>query len=57
MEFKLENSCATMNQHKYLNKLLEKFNLKDCHSKVIPCDMSINSIIANDLQHLVLLLI
>ena len=50
MEFKLENSCATMNQHKYLDKLLEKFNLKDCHSKIIPCDMSINSIIANDSQ-------
>ena len=40
IEFKFDQSCVSMNQSKYLEKVLEKFQMSNCNPKSIPCDLS-----------------
>ena len=40
MEFKFDKSCVSINQCKYLEKVLEKFQMSNCNPKSIPCDLS-----------------
>jgi hypothetical protein len=44
IEFNFSNNCIEMNQTKYIEKILSKFRMTECHPKSIPCDMSVNSI-------------
>ena len=51
IEFKV-NDCISMNQFKYLDKILNKFGMTDCNPKGIPCDLSANKIIDSDSKEL-----
>ena len=39
-EFKFDQSSVSMNQSKYLEKVLEKFQMSNCNPKSVPCDLS-----------------
>lgn len=41
IEFKHENGCITMNQAKYIMKLLERFQMTDCKPKATPCNSDV----------------
>ena len=41
IEFNIKDNTIEMNQSKYTEKILVKFQMTDCHPKAIPCDMNI----------------
>ena len=43
MEFIFHDNYVMINHKKYCEKILERFDMMNCKSKSIPCDMSINS--------------
>ena len=43
IEFKCENGTIEMNQTRYLEKVLERFKMKDCKPKSTPCEIGMNS--------------
>ena len=45
IEFSFEKDCITMNQTKYLEKMLDRFGMSDCKPKATPCDLSVNKMI------------
>ena len=52
IEFVSGDHCITMQQKKYCEKILERFNMSDCKSKCIPCDPSINKILNSESSEL-----
>ena len=49
-QFDFIDSDIIMSQRNYVGKMLSKYNMNDCKTKSLPCDISVNSIIANDLK-------
>ena len=52
IEFEVCKSYIFMHQSKYVDKVLEKFRMKDCHPKVCPCDASCLNSAWEDSEHL-----
>ena len=48
MEFKFDGKTIRMSQHKYLDKMINRFDLQNCNPKSVPCDLSVDKIIQND---------
>ena len=48
IEFKCVVGCIKMNQTKYLEKMLSKFEMMDCKPKATPCDIGANKIRDDD---------
>ena len=48
IEFKFENDCISMNQSKYVEKILSKFKMSNCNPKAVPCDPSVSKLRYND---------
>ena len=42
IEFSVEADCIKMNQEQYVDKILNRFNMNDCHPKLVPCDPNVN---------------
>ena len=42
IQFKCENDCIEMSQSKFVEKILERFNMSDCKSKAVPCQLGAN---------------
>ena len=40
ISFSVTSNCIEMNQSKYIEKILDKFNMTDCYVKKVPCDPS-----------------
>jgi len=45
INFYFADNSIQMNQSKYINKLLDKFKMSDCNTKLIPCDLSVKDVI------------
>jgi transposase InsO family protein len=52
IEFERKESCFEMNQKKYLEKLLQKFDMKDCKPRATPCDIGVNKMKSEDSKEL-----
>ena len=52
MQFKFENDCVTINQGNYLGRLSSRFKMSNCKPKCIPCDPSVNKLVAEDSKEL-----
>lgn len=48
IEFTFGDGYIMMNQTEYCKKILDRFNMKDCKPKAIPCDPSVNKITIDD---------
>lgn len=49
IEFTFDSEGSiSMNQSKYCERILEKFHMKDCNPKTIPCDLSISKLISHN---------
>ena len=42
IQFKCENDCIEMSQSKFVEKILERFNMSDCKPKAVPCELGVN---------------
>ena len=42
IQFKCENDCIEMSQSKFVEKILERFNMSDCKPKAVPCKLGAN---------------
>ena len=42
IQFKSGNDCSEMNQRKFVEKILESFNMSDCKPKAVPCELGAN---------------
>ena len=52
ISFNVTPNCIEMNQSKYIEKILDRFNMTDCYVKKTPCDPSfvnISSVLSNEL--------
>lgn len=47
-EFVYNDDCVIMNQKKYCEKILARFNMPDCKPKCIPCDPGISKIVDSE---------
>lgn len=47
IEFKITENCIEMNQCRYAEKILSKFNMSNCKPKAVPCDLNINNCCLN----------
>ena len=47
IEFNCEKDCITINQTKYITKILNKFHMLDCKPKSTPCNLSLNNDLIN----------
>jgi hypothetical protein len=52
MGFSFEKDCIKINQTKYVEKILDRFEMSDCNPKSIPCDLSVSKIITSDSKEL-----
>lgn len=52
IEFVFGNQCIRMNQCKYLQRILDKFQMSDCKPKSVPCDLSVNNEVNFDSKEL-----
>ena len=52
IDFKFENGNISMNQSRYINKLLERFDMTDSHPVKIPCEQNIVNTSHEDSQEL-----
>ena len=48
IQFTISNNSIIMQQTKYVDKLLERFNMIDCKTKPTPCPLGINKELGND---------
>ena len=48
IQFQFENDCVKLHQKKYIEKILNKFNMMDCNLKALPFDPSFFKITAAD---------
>lgn len=44
IEFVTKDESIEMNQSKFIDKILSRFNMSDCHPKSLPCDLGIDKI-------------
>ena len=42
IQFKCENYCIEMSQSKFVEKILERFNMSDCKPTAVPCELGLN---------------
>ena len=42
IDFEQSNNCVTMSQAKYVEKILERFNVQDCKPRSTPCELKLN---------------
>ena len=42
IQFKCENDCIEMSQSKFVEKILERFNMSDCKPNAVPCELGAN---------------
>lgn len=42
IEFQVKDQSINMNQTNFINKILDRFKMSDCHPKSIPCDLGID---------------
>ena len=42
IQFKCGKDCIEMNQRKFVEKILERFNMSDCKPKAVPCELGAN---------------
>jgi len=42
IEFNQSDGCVKMSQEKYVNKILERFNMQDCRPRETPCDQKLD---------------
>ena len=52
IEFKYQKGVIEMNQTKYLEKILKRFNMSDCKPKSTPCDVGSNTVTSCDHKEL-----
>lgn len=42
IDFNQSDNCVTMSQTKYVEKILERFNMQDCRPRSTPCEQKLN---------------
>lgn len=53
IEFKLGMNCIEMNQSRYLDRVLTKFEMSQCNPKSVPCDLSTGKFLDSESSDLV----
>ena len=52
IEFQFSNGSVKMHQAKFAEKILAKFGMSECKTKLVPCDVNIPKIDLSDSEHL-----
>ena len=52
IEFKQDSEKFVMVQTRYIEKLLNRFNMKDCKPKATPCDLCVSKVMVSDSEKL-----
>ena len=44
IDFEISEGCINMHQTRYMKRILNRFNMSDCHPKSLPCPMGSNTV-------------
>ena len=52
IQFKHDKDVIEMNQSRYIDKLIKRFNMQNCKERSTPCEMNVNKVVDDDCAEL-----